>query len=100
VIQNVKETTYHTIKAVHSGLALDIEEYSNKKGAKVHQWESTGAGNQHFYIESNDKEQYRIRAAHSNLYWNIQGGSSETSAHVIQWEWHGADNQLFTFDFL
>ena len=86
----------YAIRNKKSGLYLDVEAYSKKNGAKIHQWNWHGADNQLFYLNKM-KYGWQIKNKGSGKVADIEGYSTNNGAKCHQWEWHGANNQLFEF---
>lgn len=64
---HVIEGTYF-IKNLHSNLFLDVESYSMKAGAKIHQWEYTGVENQKFLLEKQQNQLVKLVSVKSGKY--------------------------------
>lgn len=63
----IDEGTYF-LKNLKSNLFLDVEGYSMDAGAKIHQWEYTGADNQKFKIEKGNQHFVKISSVKSGKY--------------------------------
>ncbi|ACL77529.1 CBM35 domain-containing protein [Ruminiclostridium cellulolyticum] len=69
--------TVYTIKAKHSGKALDVSGYSSEPGALVDQWTYVGGNNQRWEIIDLGTGYYKIKSAHSGLVLDIVEGSPD-----------------------
>ena len=69
--------TVYTIKAKHSGKALDVAGYSNQPGALVDQWTYVGGNNQRWELIDLGTGYFKIKSAHSGLALDIVEGSPE-----------------------
>lgn len=63
----IENGTYF-LKNLQSNLFLDVEGYSMEAGAKVHQWEYTGADNQQFRLEKISPQVVKIASVKSGKY--------------------------------
>lgn len=82
-----------TVRATHSGQALDVSGVSHAAGAPVIQWPSNGGANQRWTFDRLDDGSYRIVAGHSGQVLDVAGVSTAAGAPVVQWPWNGGANQ-------
>eukprot|EP00475_Leptophrys_vorax_P005281 TRINITY_DN13207_c0_g1_i1.p1 TRINITY_DN13207_c0_g1~~TRINITY_DN13207_c0_g1_i1.p1 ORF type:complete len:794 (-),score=195.92 TRINITY_DN13207_c0_g1_i1:34-2415(-) len=86
----------YVITAVHSGKVLDVDGVSLDNGAKVHQWDFTGANNQKWrFVWHSDNFSYTILAGHSGKAMDVAEGSTNVGALIHQWDHHKGNNQKF-----
>jgi len=77
-----------TIRAVHSGKVLDVED-GMAQGHNIIQYTSHGGSNQRWAIHRDGT----IRLDGQNLCIGIQGGSREKGANLIAWACNGQPDQ-------
>ncbi|MFC7114487.1 alpha-amylase domain-containing protein [Natronoarchaeum sp. GCM10025703] len=87
------EGTY-SLRASHSGKALDVEGASTADGANVHQWGYLGKDNQHWTVEALGGDEYRLIAQHSGNVLAADGTGD--GANVQQEAWADTASQRWT----
>jgi len=85
--------SYFTIKAVNSGKALDIYNWSLDDGGNIAIWDDTKGANQQWYLEYAEDGWFYIRSRHSALCLDVQNASTANGANIVQWEKKGGLNQ-------
>lgn len=84
-----------TLQNRHSGLYADIAGISTANGAKLIQWNYTGATNQQFEFVHLGGGVYRVTAKHSGRVLDIADNSMANGAALQQWDNFNAANQQF-----
>ena len=76
-----------------TGKALDIILAGTENGAQIHQWDVTGADNQHWTVEKASRGCVVIKSALSGRCLDIVGMSLEAGARIQIWDDMQGDNQ-------
>lgn len=85
---------YYTIKALHSGLYLDVENGTQN----VIQYTlngKTGSDNQLWKIYQTSDGNYRFQSKSSGMYLDCRGGVAENETNIQVWESNGTPAQAF-----
>jgi hypothetical protein len=77
-----------------SGKALDVSSFSQEDGAIVHQWDVSGAANQHWYVIENGSG-VQLKATHSWRCLDVPAGNTANGVQMQQWGCIGNTNQRF-----
>jgi hypothetical protein len=85
--------SYFTIKAVNSGKALDVYNWSLDNGGNIAIWDDTKGANQQWYLEYAEDGWFYIRSRHSALCLDVLNASTANGANIVQWEKNGKINQ-------
>ena len=85
--------SYFTIKAVNSGKALDIYNWSLDDGGNIAIWDDTKGGNQQWYLEYAEDGWFYIRSRHSALCLDVMNASTANGTNIVQWQKNGGLNQ-------
>ena len=85
--------SYYTFKAVHSGKATDIYNWSFDDGGDVKQWTSANGANQVWFLEYVSDGWFRIRNRWSGKCLDVDNGSTADGANIFQWSSTGGLNQ-------
>ncbi|MCD0447126.1 family 43 glycosylhydrolase [Glycomyces sp. A-F 0318] len=80
----VETDTDYVLTSRHSGLALDILEFSTEDGAALIQWNRTDATNQQFRFIDSGGGYYRVQSRHSGKVLGLQNQSTADGAQVVQ----------------
>lgn len=76
-----------------TGKALDIILAGTENGAQIHQWDVTGADNQHWTVEKASRGCVVIKSKLSGRCLDIVGMSLEAGARIQIWDDMQGDNQ-------
>lgn len=87
----------YEIRALHSGLCLDISGASFDDGASLIQWPCNGQTNQRFRINATPSGAYEIRAVHSDKCLDVPWELTTPGVRIQQFQCHGSANQQFYF---
>lgn len=87
----------YEIRALHSGLCLDISGASLDDGASLIQWPCNGQTNQRFRINATPSGTYEIRAVHSDKCLDVPWELTTPGVRIQQFQCHGRANQQFYF---
>lgn len=85
--------SYFAIKAVNSGKAVDVYNWSLDNGGNIAIWDDTKGGNQQWYLEYAEDGWFYIRSRHSALCLDVLNASTANGANIVQWEKNGKINQ-------
>ena len=85
--RRMKDGTY-TIQSLFDGKYLDVEEFSNQKGANVHCYDYTGASNQRWYLTLGKNGKVLIPK-------NAYNDGSDAGTNAQLWEPNGTTAQEF-----
>ena len=85
--------SYFAIKAVNSGKAVDVYNWSLDNGGNIAIWDDTKGGNQQWYLEYAEEGWFYIRSRHSALCLDVLNASTANGANIVQWEKNGKINQ-------
>ena len=94
---NEEDGTY-TIKAVHSGLVLDVRNASTKIGAVVQQYSSNNSDAQKWIIDKDENGDCTIISKSNGLVLDVQSGSSAVGARIQTFYSNKTNAQKFVFD--
>jgi hypothetical protein len=83
----------YTIANRRSGRCLDVDGVSTAEDANVHQWESTGARNQQWFLKPTHNGFFTLIAEHSGKALDVDGGRREDGVNVRQHTSNGATAQ-------
>lgn len=83
------------VRSRHSGLCLDIQNWSVSNGGYTQQWGCSGGNNQKWYLKRVGSY-YLIIARHSGKCLDVQNWSTNNGARIIQWDCHGGNNQQWS----
>ncbi len=83
------EGDWYEIKAVHSGLCLDISGASRERGARLIQYYCNRGYNQQFRFYDFGAIQVR----HTGMVLDVYNNGRQNGAAIVQWPWHGGNNQ-------
>ena len=86
----------YTLKGVHSGRCLDVQNGSSADGANVQLWDCNGLTAQQFRFESVSGGYFQVRNIASNKCLDVWGWSTANGAEISQYTCSGGDNQLFS----
>ncbi|MCX4779058.1 RICIN domain-containing protein [Streptomyces sp. NBC_01264] len=96
------ETVYYVsiveIRANHSGMCLEVADWSTANGAAVRQWPCTGGANQKWYRaykSGTPVDAYFYVNVNSGKCMEIGGWKTNNGAPANQWDCHYGLNQLF-----
>jgi pectate lyase C len=96
VAAELTNNAVYTLRGVHSGLCLDLENGSGANGANIRLWTCNGATAQQFRFESNSSGYFQIRNMASNKCLDVWAWSTADGANIAQYDCHGGDNQRFS----
>jgi hypothetical protein len=85
--------SYFTIKAVNSGKAIDVYNWSLDNGGNIAIWDDTKGANQQWYLEYAEDGWFYVRSRHSALCLDVLNASTANGANIVQWEKNGKINQ-------
>ncbi len=85
--------SYYTFKAVHSGKATDIYNWSYDDGGDVVQWSAANGANQVWFLEYVSDGWFRIRNRWSGKCLDVDGASTANGANILQWTSNGGLSQ-------
>lgn len=77
--------SYHSVTAVHSGKAADVNNFSYDNGGNVHQWDNAQSVNQHWFLEYAGNGFFHIRSRWSGKFLEVAGASTANGANIQQW---------------
>ncbi len=85
------------IRPRHSGLVVDIENWSQDNEARLHQWIFTGNDNQWFQFQpvGGATHTYKIKVRHSQKVLDVYDGTANENESIIQFDDNGDHNQQF-----
>lgn len=89
------DLSYFTVKAAHSGKALDTADWNFDEGGKIQQWGDGGAGAQQWFFEYAGDNDFYIRSGHSGKCLGIENASSQNGAAVQQFTLKDDPNLLW-----
>lgn len=78
---------YYSIKAAHSGKALDVGGGSTSPGGNVQQWTNLDGANQQWFFEYAGNGYFYIRNRWSGLYLEVAGASTSNGANIAQFSY-------------
>jgi len=84
VVAPFGDQSYFTIRAVHSGKALDTADWNHDEGGKIQQWGEGEAGAQHWFFDYAGDNSFTIRSRWSTKCLEPAGGSRSAGAAVVQ----------------
>lgn len=87
----------YEIRAMHSGLCLDVYLASRIDGAQIVQHPCNGGANQRFRINADPSGTYEIRAVHSDKCLDVPYGTSTPGVRIQQYRCHGGAMQRYYF---
>lgn len=90
---NGGDYSYYSITAVHSGKAVDVNNYSYADNANVQQWTYGNGANQQWIFEYVSNGWFNIRSRWSGKYLDVYGVSTANGANIEQWSGNGGLNQ-------
>ena len=89
--------SYFTITAVHSGMSLDVYNWSLNNNANIIAWNDAKGHNQQWYLEYVGDGWFYIRSRHSAKCLEVQNNSTANNANVQQRDPVGVHGQLWRF---
>lgn len=92
--RRMKDGTY-TIQSLFDGKYLDVEEFSNQKGANVHRYDYTGASNQRWYLTLGKNGKVLIPKNATGLCLDVFNDGSDAGTNAQLWEPNGTTAQEF-----
>ena len=92
--RRMKDGTY-TIQSLFDGKYLDVEEFSNQKGANVHCYDYTGASNQRWYLTLGKNGKVLIPKNATGLCLDGFNDGSDAGTNAQLWEPNGTTAQEF-----
>jgi Ricin-type beta-trefoil lectin domain-like len=92
----VQPGVFYELVSVHSGKLIDIEGASTGTGARVIQWDRTGAQNQQFRFVDSGGGFYRIVARHSGMALDVFEWNPNNGAEIRQWTDLNGTNQQWS----
>lgn len=92
--RRMKDGTY-TIQSLFDGKYLDVEEFSNQKGANVHCYDYTGASNQRWYLTLGKNGKVLIPKNATGLCLDVFNDGSDAGTNAQLWEPNGTTAQEF-----
>ncbi len=78
------DQSYFTLRAVHSGKALDTADWSHAEGGKIQQWGEGEADPQHWFFEYAGRNNFYIRSRWNTKHLAPAGGSKSAGAAIVQ----------------
>ena len=92
--RRMKDGTY-TIQSLFDGKYLDVEEFSNQKGANVYCYDYTGDSNQRWYLTLGKNGKLLIPKNATGLCLDVSNDGSDAGTNVQLWEPNGTTAQEF-----
>lgn len=92
-IRNNGDFSYFQIKAGHSGMMLDVNNWSLDNGGNIIVYPSGGGNNQQWFLEYAEDGWFYIRSRHSAKCVEVVNSNTSTNANIQQGEKTGAHNQ-------
>lgn len=89
----VQTGTPLSVVSVHSGLALDVTDWSKSDGAAVQQWSYGGQANQQWELKAASNGAYTVVSVNSGKCLDVTDAGTANGARVQQWACHGGTNQ-------
>lgn len=89
--------SYFTFTAVHSGKAIDIQDWSLNNGGNLIAWDDAKGGNQQWYLDYAGDGWFYIRSRHSAKCLEVANNSTSIGANIQQWDKDGGTNQQWRF---
>jgi hypothetical protein len=87
------------IISIKSGKALTIEPAKDtQSGAKLQQWDYTGADNQKWRLVPVSPTRYLLASFKSSQVLDVPGHSTANNTEIVQWGYNGGDNQHWTLN--
>ena len=91
---------YQTITNWQTGKAIDLAEYSQADGVRVHQWSFHGEDNQQWsFCRVPNEDAVAILSKVSQKCIDVADESWEQGAVVHSWNYAGRDNQMWHLDY-
>ncbi len=78
--------SYFTITAVHSGKAMDVNNWSLDNGGNIIVWDDAKGANQQWYLDYREDGWFYIRSRHSALCLDVVNSGTANGAGIIQME--------------
>lgn len=88
----------YTIRAVHSGLCLDVPQSSTANGVQLQQWNCNGTNAQNFEIVRLGGDVFKITNVNSKKSLDIRSTDRNNGAAVQQWDYVGQPQQHFRIE--
>ena len=92
--RRMKDGTY-TIQSLFDGKYLDVEEFSNQKGANVYCYDYTGDSNQRWYLTLGKNGKVLIPKNATGLCLDVSNDGSDAGTNAQLWEPNGTTAQEF-----
>lgn len=92
--RRMKDGTY-TIQSLFDGKYLDVEEFSDQKGANVYCFDYTGDSNQRWYLTLGKNGKVLIPKNATGLCLDVSNDGSDAGTNVQLWEPNGTAAQEF-----
>ena len=92
--RRMKDGTY-TIQSLFDGKYLDVEEFSNQKGANVYCYDYTGDSNQRWYLTLGKNGKVLIPKNATGLCLDVSNDGSDAGTNAQLWEPNGTAAQEF-----
>ena len=83
----------YELRAINSGLALDVNGESMAEGAKMDQYSYRGGASQQYILSLAGDGNYRIVNSNSGLAVEVPGFSTSNGTVLDQWRLNGGTNQ-------
>ena len=84
----------YTLKAVHSGKAIDVADGSNDSGTNIWQWHTNGTDAQNWYFEEGSDGYVYIRSA-LGTYMEVSNNGTSNGTNICAGTYHGGTSQKF-----
>jgi len=89
--------SYFTITAVHSGMALDVLNWSLDNGGSIDAYTDGKSSIQQWYLDYAGDGWFYIRSRFSAKCLNVSNASTANGAGIVQWDKTGGTNQQWRF---
>ncbi len=100
--------SYYTIRAAHSGVTADLNNWSYANGAAIQQWNGGTNLLEQWYFQYAGNGYFKIRNRWSGKVIGVWGASTGSGAQLVQWDDNGSSDQQWrlipatvsTYDFI
>ncbi len=93
----IPDGTYKLLNR-RTGRALDVAGNSRENGAKIHQWEYTGATNQQWKLAAAGGGYYTLVGVDSGKALDVANSSKDEGVAVQQWDFNGSNAQRWKIE--
>jgi len=89
--------SYYSLKAAHSGVTVDLNNFSYANGAAIQQWNGGTNAVEQWYLQYTTNGYFKIRSRWSNKVMGVNGASTSNGALILQWDDTGTPDHEWRF---